>query len=103
MTFNEKATLVALACAAALVILFVTQPVKAQSTIAVITPEVPAGRWYAEQGFIVTSPAGERFACQIGIWTPEFEPDEVSLECAPFPLYPDRYKGHKDGELELVE
>ncbi len=61
-----------------------------------------SGRWIAEQGFIVTSPLGERYACEIGLWTPEFEPDEVSLVCVPFED-PKRYKGHKDGELELIE
>ena len=68
-------------------------------TIMIMVPVTD--RWVAEQGFIVTSPDGERFACEIGIWTPEFETDEVSLACAPFGDTK-RYRGHKDGELELV-
>ena len=73
----------------------------AANTIATIAPEAPAGRWVAEQGFITTAPNGDKFACELGLWTPEFEPDEVSLECVPF-VDPKRYKGHKDGELELI-
>jgi hypothetical protein len=80
--------------------LLTIESARAQATI---VPDM-TGRWVADRGFIVTSPTGEKFACELGAWTPEFAPDEVSLVCVSFDdTAALRYKGHKDGELELIE
>lgn len=58
--------------------------------------------WSVEQGYISTSPEGDRFACSLGYWTPEFARYEQSLLCVTFDN-PERYKGLQSGRLEKME
>ena len=98
MTLYEKFVLLSLLAAVVWIFTVVGTPASGQALIVPMTP----GEWGVTQGYISTSPEGERFACELGEYNEAVQigvtsPD-VYLKCVDF-VYPKAYIGQEDGTL----
>jgi len=100
MKWYEKVLILLLLVAAVYIIGAVGQPANGQATI----EPIMIGEWRVGQGYISTSPEGDRYACEVGDYgegrSYPFELDEmdVYLRCVPF-VDDKPYAGKPDGEL----
>lgn len=78
-----KLDLIALAALAVVVIaLFSMGAANAAHTGLTIAPTPETGEWSVVQGYITTSPTGERMACETAPWSGDME--LLDFNCAPF-------------------
>ena len=100
MTLYEKFVLLSLLAAVVWIFTVVGTPASGESLV-VIIPVTP-GEWNVNQGYVTTSPEGERLACELGDYGEAIQlgvtsPD-VYLKCVDF-VYPKAYIGQEDGTL----